>query len=167
MCYHYRWRDREDTMHPKIKQPTARPPNILIYSQPKRGKTTLLAALRGNLILDFQHGTDWMVSGKLQPYVWHIERFDEWEEAYNYLRNDEHPFKWVSLDTTTKLTNLSLREGVGAEGDEPLPSGISLPKRGLAGEHIKIILDKFRRLGLGVIFTANERIIPKKAEGHS
>jgi|ERR1700742_176282 len=151
----------------KITRPTNYFPSITIYSRAKTGKTKFLTtAGQGKiLILDAQHGTDWMTHPKLQPDVWHIEKWSDWEDAYQFLRHEKHNYIWAGNDTLTKLHNLSLRMVINAEGDKPLPSGISLPKRGLAGEHVKMMIDKFRRLPMGVIFTANERVITTKPDG--
>jgi hypothetical protein len=156
----------------KITIPSHYQPMIGIYAPHKIGKTllTLTAAPQGKLlIIDPQHGTDWMAElpENKRPHVWHIERYSEWEEVYNYLRNERHPYTWVVNDTTNKLHNLSLRSVIGAEGDKPLPSGISQPKRGLAGEKIKLMVDRFRKLPIGVIWTVNERVLEITAADNS
>ncbi|MCA1624149.1 MAG: ATP-binding protein [Acidobacteria bacterium] len=148
-------------MNAKITRPSQQfyLPTITIYSPAKVGKSLISLTVGRNelLILDAQHGTDWMRHPKLDPNVWHISNYSEWEEAYYYLRDRKHPYKWVSNDTITKLHNLALRKVLGVKPDVPLPSGISLPKRGAAGEHTKLMIDNFRRLPMGVIFIAGER----------
>lgn len=152
----------------KITMPGYYLPTIGIYAPQKVGKSllSLTAAPQGKLlIIDAQHGTDWMYTlpERIRPHVWHVEKWSEWEEAYDFLRNEKHSYTWVSNDTINKLHNYALRKVTGSEGDKPLPAAISQPRRGAAGEHLKLMIDKFRKLPMGVIFIANERVLEIKA----
>ena len=49
-----------------IKASNHNPKNLIIFSKPKVGKTTLLAQLPDNLILDFEEGSDYVDAMKIK-----------------------------------------------------------------------------------------------------
>jgi len=50
----------------KIKASLTDPAKLIIYSKPKTGKTSLLAELDNNLILDLESGTDYYDAMKIK-----------------------------------------------------------------------------------------------------
>ena len=90
--------------------------NILCHADTGGGKTVLWADLPDILILAIEEGT---ISAKrrLPPpkkgqlrKVWRIKRWPDLVEAYEWLRDHEdHPFKWVMLDSITKAQNMCIR----------------------------------------------------------
>lgn len=92
---------------------------LLLYSDPKMGKTTLAETAVGpRLILDAEGGTDWLVSDtvtwdpKTSPptgldsdvsVVVHVLDWDTVELVYSWLQRGEHEFRSVILDSLTEL----------------------------------------------------------------
>ena len=75
------------------------PTKLLLYGQPKVGKTTALAQLPGCLIVELDDGGADYVSGlKVQ-----INNIKEYDELCDELIKQNKPYDFVALDTATKL----------------------------------------------------------------
>lgn len=136
-------------------------PRFLIYSRNKKGKTTfgISAGVDRTLVLDPEHGTDEMKSK--DPNVWHIEKWEDYDDIINYLRFTPHPYQWVVVDGLTKVSNISLKYVMRLHEEKSLdriPGMVQLKDYGKSGELMKEMLNKFHALPMGVIFIANERM---------
>lgn len=147
----------------KIVRPSQskRPPRFLIYGRNKKGKTTFAtsAGQENTLIIDCEQGTEGMV--KRDPHVWPIESWADLDDVVNYLKLGKHNYKWVSPDTLTRLSNLSLRYVMGVEEERDLtrkPGLVQQRDYGKAGELMKEMMWRLHNLPMGVIFTAQERV---------
>lgn len=147
----------------RIQRPAEikRLPKFHIYARQKKGKTTfsVSAGVEKTLVLDPEHGTDLMQSKN--PHVWHIERWEDMDEAYNYLRSGDHPYEWVSVDGLTKLSNMSLKYTMRIQEErsiDRIPGQVQQRDYGRAGEVMKTMLTNFHNLPQGVIFTSQERM---------
>lgn len=87
----------------KTEPVTQDPKNLIIYSSPKTGKTSALAQLPNNLIVDMENGTKY-VSG----FVTHAENYKDLYKIAKALKEEEHPYKFVTLDTVTALEDICL-----------------------------------------------------------
>ena len=137
-------------------------PKFLVYSRNKKGKTTfsLSAGVDKTLVIDPEHGTDEMV--KKNPNVWKIERWEDLDDVYNYLRYSDHPYQWVCLDGLTKIANMSLKYVMKLQEERSLdriPGMVQQRDYGKAGELMKDLLTRFHTLQMGVVFTAQERML--------
>lgn len=148
----------------KITQPSksTRPPRMLIYSRNKKGKTTFCTSPgQGNvLIVDPEDGTEGMV--RKDPHVWHIDSWADMDDPYQYLKTGKHDYKWVALDGLTKFSNMSLRFVMSQEEERDLtrkPGMVQKQDYGKSGELMKGMLNNYHALGMGVIFTCQERVI--------
>lgn len=135
-------------------------PRFLIYSRNKKGKTTfgISAGVEKTLVLDPEHGTDEFKSKN--PHVWHIERWEDLDDAYNFLRNTKHQYEWVNLDGLTKLSNMSLKYVMKLQEEKSLdriPGMVQQRDYGKSGELMKDLLTRFHSLPMGVVFTSQER----------
>ena len=88
--------------------------NWLLYGPAGIGKTTLAAQLDNNLILAVEKGTsrkgtNTLARGK-NVKVWPINSLADLEEAYLYLKNEDHPFKVTTIDTGTALQIQTMKE---------------------------------------------------------
>jgi hypothetical protein len=65
-------------------------PKFLVYARNKKGKTTfgLSAGVDKTLVLDPERGTAEMRTKN--PHVWPIEKWEDLEDAYQYLKNGTH-----------------------------------------------------------------------------
>jgi hypothetical protein len=79
------------------------PKNLILFGLPKVGKTTALAELPNNLVIDLENGTDF-VSG----YVVKANNYIDLYKIAKELKETEHNFKFVTLDTVTALEDIAL-----------------------------------------------------------
>lgn len=136
-------------------------PKFLIYSRNKKGKTTfgLSAGVEQTLVLDPERGTSEMRTKN--PNVWPINRWEDYDEAYNYLRYTNHPYKWVLVDAMTKANNICLKHVMKTQEEKSLdriPGFVQKQDYGKSGELMKDLITRFHNMPMGVIFTANERM---------
>jgi hypothetical protein len=148
----------------KIVRPASstRPPRIFIYSRNKKGKTRFCTTPGQDqvLILDPEKGTEGMV--KLNPHVWPIHKWEDLDEAYNFLKSGNHSYSWVAVDGLTKFSNMSLRWVMHQAEERDLtrqPGMVQRQDYGKSGEKFKDMLWNFHSLPMGVIYTAQERVI--------
>lgn len=146
----------------RIQRPAGiiRLPKLHIYARQKKGKTTFStsAGVEKTLVLDPEHGTDLMQSKN--PHVWHIEKWEDLDEAYNFIRSGDHPYEWISVDGLTKLSQMSLKYTMRLQEErsiDRIPGQVQQRDYGRAGEVMKTMLTNFHNLNQGVIFTSQER----------
>lgn len=147
----------------RIQKPSQqqRYPKFLIYARNKKGKTTfgISAGVDKTLVIDPEHGTDEMRTK--DPNVWHIERWEDLDDVYYYLRDGDHPYQWVVVDGMTKLSNMALKYVMKLQEEKSLdriPGMVQQRDYGKSGELMKDLITRFHNLKIGVIFTAQERM---------
>lgn len=79
------------------------PHNLIIFGLPKAGKTTALSKLKNNLIVDLENGTDYV-----EGYSIKARSIEDIINIVNALQTEQHNFKFVTIDTVTKLEELAL-----------------------------------------------------------
>lgn len=84
---------------PKVTQD---PKNLIIYGVPKIGKTTLLATLESNLIIDLEEGSDYVEALKVK-----IKSIKELSELCAEIKKANKPYKFITIDTVTALEELA------------------------------------------------------------
>lgn len=146
----------------KIRKPSEveKKPSILIYARNKKGKTTLGASAPNVLILDPEGGTDTMV--KKNPDVWPIEEWSNLEEAYKFLKLGDHNYEWVFPDGLTRMHRMALRFVMKQAEERDLdrrPGQITQKDYGQANEMVQQMILNFHSLPLGVVYSAQERMI--------
>ena len=97
----------------KVKAVTKSPRKLLIYSLPKTGKTTAVAQLDDCLIVDLERGTDMVDALKVQA-----DDVSELKEIVSALKQKKEetgkaPYKYIAIDTATKLEDFSESIAVG------------------------------------------------------
>jgi len=135
-------------------------PRLLIYARNKKGKSTfgISAGIERTLILDPEDGTDEMKTKN--PHVWKINRWEDLDDAVNFLRYGTHTYEWVVVDGLTKLSNMGLKYVMKLQEEKSLdriPGFVQQRDYGKSGELMKIMLDRFHSLKMGIVFTAQER----------
>lgn len=115
----------------KIQLPTEKrepretiPRTLLIYSLPKAGKTTIVSQLENSLILECEPGGADFVSGKILD----IETPGQLASAISEIGEAGHPYKYLIVDTLTKLDEWS--EIVGTYNYMDKPQGKRLNREG-------------------------------------
>lgn len=140
-----------------------RKPKFLIYGRNKKGKTTfsISAGIENTLVLDPEFGTGQMKSK--DPNVWPIERWEDLDEAYQFIRLGDHPYEWIAVDGLTKMSSMALNYVMRVAEERSLdrhPGMVQLKDYGQAGVLVKDMLNNFYNLrNYGVIFTAQERMV--------
>ena len=145
----------------KIQKPATRkrPPQILVYARNKKGKSTFGASAPNVLMIDPENGTDHLK--KVNPDAWHVAMWEDIEEAYRFLRLGDHKYEWVCVDGITRIHNMALRFVMSQAEERDLdraPGMVQLKDYGKANELLKGMLLNFQALGLGIIYTAQERM---------
>ena len=145
----------------KIRKPSrapARGKSILIYARNKKGKTRFCTTAPNVLILDPERGTDESV--KIDPDVWEINQWQDFDEVYKFLRSGKHSYEYVAFDGMTRFSNMALRFVMKQAEEHDLtrkPGMVQQRDYGRAGELMKGLMYNFHTLGIGTIYTAAER----------
>lgn len=90
---------------PKTKVPrsTSSPENLIIFSKPKVGKTTLFADLEDCLILDLEKGSKYVEALKISA-----SSTEEIMAIGKQIKADGFPYKYVAVDTITALEEMCI-----------------------------------------------------------
>jgi len=83
----------------KRKVLTKVPKTLLIYSLPKVGKTTIVSQLENSLLLECELGGADFVEGQILD----IRGPKQLEETFSAIREANYPYKYLIIDTLTKL----------------------------------------------------------------
>jgi hypothetical protein len=95
---------------PKTKLPveSKSPKRLIIFSAPKVGKTSLLAALEDNLIIDLENGTEYVEAMKVRANSMQDLKDIKAALQKEFEANGNKPvYKYGSLDTVTALEDVS------------------------------------------------------------
>jgi hypothetical protein len=85
----------------KIPAKLQNPKRLIIFSKPKRGKTTALAALDNCLIVDTENGSNYVEALKVQ-----ISTIQDINDLCKELKAARYPYKFIALDTITMLEDV-------------------------------------------------------------
>ncbi len=81
-----------------VKPSEVNPRHLLIYGPSKIGKTTKVSELQNTLILDLEHGTDYIEATKVN-----VESYIHLIQLLNKIREQKKPYKILVIDTIDKL----------------------------------------------------------------
>ena len=87
----------------KIKATLISPRKLVIFSKPKVGKTSALAALDNALLLDLENGSDFLDAMKVKANS--LEDIKKIGEA---IKTKGKPYKYIIVDTVTKLEDMCM-----------------------------------------------------------
>ena len=85
----------------KVAPECKSPKNLIIFSKPKIGKTSLLSTLDNCLILDLEGGTKYLNAMKVEA-----KSFEEIREVGKAIKEAGHPYKYIAVDTITALEEM-------------------------------------------------------------
>ena len=93
---------------PTSKLPAAHtsPKNLIVFSKPKVGKTSLFAQLENALILDLENGTDYVDAMKLKA-----SNVEEIKAIGDAIIAAGKPYKYIVIDTITALEEMAIPYG--------------------------------------------------------
>lgn len=89
------------TKRSKVK--TENPKFMILFGKPKSGKTTILAGLDDCLIIDLEDGTDYVEALSLKA-----SNMKELGDIANAIEGAGKPYKYIAIDTATKLEEICL-----------------------------------------------------------
>jgi len=87
----------------KVKATSQSPSNLIIFSKPKTGKTTLFASLENCLILDLENGADYIDAIKLKA-----SSVEEIKHIGKAIKDAGNPYDYVAIDTITALEEMCI-----------------------------------------------------------
>ena len=86
----------------KIEPAFQDPKNLILYGQPKVGKTTILSHLPNCLILDFEDGSDYVSALKLK-----VKTLADLQEICKAIKEAGNPYTFIGIDTVTSLEDFA------------------------------------------------------------
>lgn len=102
----------------KVSAETKSPKNLIIFSKPKVGKTSLIAELPNCLILDLESGSDYVDAMKLKANT-----VDELKEIGKAIIDAGRPYDYIAVDTITALETMCIKEAEKMYAATPMGSG--------------------------------------------
>lgn len=136
-----------------------RAPRLLVYGRNKKGKTHFGNTAPDVLVLDPDDQPR-----ALRP-SWPINRWEDMNEAYQYLKAGKHPYRWVNMDGATKIYSYALR-WVMRQNEEKVaamdrkPDLKKIQHYGWANSIFETMLHNFHSLrDIGIIITAQEKMV--------
>lgn len=144
----------------RIRKPGVGKKRFLFYARNKKGKTFCSTkGLEGKiLILDPENGTEELPD---TFDVWPINKWEDMDEAYKFIRSGQHTYEWVLMDGLTRINNMALRFVMEQQEERDLdrqPGMVAQRDYGKSGELMKGMLFNFHNLDINIVFTAQERI---------
>lgn len=86
--------------------------NACVYAHQGAGKTVFAGSGANTFIMDSDHGTQSAEAQGSKASVMPVYDFDQVEEAYDYMANGKHDYKWVWWDTLTLFQDRALIDDV-------------------------------------------------------
>ena len=155
-----------------VKASRKSPKHMIIYGPPKIGKTSMLAKLENCLIIDLEDGSDMVDALKVK-----VNSLDELTEVGKEIMKNNKPYKYVAIDTISKLEEwceaeakeLYMKTSMGKNFDAKYPgmSILSLPNGG-GYLYLRIAfkkwIDKLNKLADHVILVGHlkDKVVDKK-----
>lgn len=153
---------RKITSPSKMKRRRA----ILVFGRHKSGKTLFGLTAPKVLVLDPEHGTDPYV--KRDPHVWHMAEWQDADEYYHFLKLGKHDYEWAFLDGLTRIHKMAMNFAKNQREErsvEQKPTKRTQSDYGVAGDLMLQLVLNLHSLGMGLIMSAQERMIQISDDG--
>jgi hypothetical protein len=119
----------------RVKATHMSPKNLIIFSKPKVGKTSLLAQLDDCLIIDLEDGSDYVDALKVKA-----KSVDDIKAIGKAIKEADYPYKYIAVDTITALETICMpyaevlysRTPMGKNWFKKTPDGKYAPDSGKA-----------------------------------
>lgn len=134
---------------------------ILVYGRNGKGKTRFAATAPKPLVIDINEKGTRSVRNYKDVDVLPVSKWPDIVYAYWMLREGDHRYESVVIDTLTAMQHLCMRHVLGEEADRDPHKDPNMPSRrewGKLAELMKPLILQFRNLPMHVIFTAQERV---------
>jgi hypothetical protein len=113
---------------------TKSPKNLVIFSKPKVGKTTLLSQLPNSLLIDLEDGSDYVSAVKIK--ITTIQDLFNLETAIN---NAGKPYKYIAIDTISALEEFCIPYAEFLYSKSPMGANWFTPTTGGKAKHGSIL----------------------------
>lgn len=145
--------------------------NWLLYGDSGIGKTVAAAQLPNVLIVAADPGTVSAArfNGEANGIrkVWPVRSFADFEEVYNYLYEDDHPFDWVVVDSLTRARELAMWHTSSKRADDAAkkqkentdPYAPELRDYLVTQEKIKYLVTDWNALPVNVFWIATAMLV--------
>ena len=134
---------------------------VLVYGRNGRGKTRFAATAPKPLIVDCNERGTKSVRNYPNAYVFRANKWEDLTYVYWYLKEGNHKYESVILDTLSQAQNLCMKHILAEAEDRDPNRPPSMPDRrawGQLGELMKPLMLNYRNLNLNVVFVCQERI---------
>lgn len=115
----------------KVKATRVNPKKLIIFGKPKSGKTTCLSQLDDCLLVDLEHGSEFVDAMKIDIIsvardndISELEALKGTIKKLNDIKKEigKYPYKYIAIDTITKLEELVLPLAADLYRKEPMGS---------------------------------------------
>lgn len=113
---------------------TKSPKNLLIFSKPKVGKTTLMSQLPDSLLIDLEEGSDYVSAVKIK--ITTIQELFNLEQA---ILAAGKPYKYIAIDTVSALEELCIPYAEFLFSKSPMGVNWFTPTTGGKAKHGSIL----------------------------
>jgi len=131
ICQHLQLKkEKNNNMElPKTKIGATRksPKNMVIYGPPKIGKTTALSQLDNCLIIDLEEGSDMIEALKIK-----VNNLNMLAAVGKEIMKEKKPYKYVAIDTVTRLEEWCEIEGKRIYRDTPMGKNFDKDNKGVS-----------------------------------
>lgn len=142
----------------------------LIFGPAGHGKTHLLGTAQEDertspmLLLDFEGGEETLAG--LDIDVAPIRSWDDYNEAFELLTDDDCPYKSLGIDSISETHIWALLDRIAEKGDSRKePDLIEMGDYGVVSTQMRRMLREFRDLPMHVFYTAGAKEIEVRKEG--
>lgn len=92
----------------KVKAKVENPRFLILFGKPKAGKTTLVAALDNNLIIDLEGGSEFLEALAVQARS--VKDLGDIANAIREIKKEtgKYPYKYITIDNATRLEEMCM-----------------------------------------------------------
>lgn len=134
---------------------------MVVYGRNKSGKTVFsCSSPLKTLLIDCNERGSASVRKLDNVMVYELQRWEDLDPIYWYLRSGEHDFEVVVIDTITMLATIGMKWVLKDDADRDFNRDPMTPDKrswGKLGEAMKETIIRFRNLPYHIIFTAQEK----------
>lgn len=159
----------------KVKAKVSNPRFLILFGRPKAGKTSCVAALEGNLIIDLEGGSEFLECLSIQART--VSDLGEIATAIreHIKQNNKKPYKYITIDNATRLEEICLPYAAQLYKQQPTGKNwqgtdVRLLPQGSGYQYIRIavrkVIDMFKELtdNLILIGHTKDKYINKNGE---
>lgn len=150
----------------KVKAKINNPRFLIIYGRPKAGKTSCVAALDNNLIIDLEGGSEFLDCLSIQA-----RSVSDLADIANAIRSkmkeiNGYPYKYITLDNATRLEEICLSYAATLYKQQPQGKSwqgtdVRLLPQGAGYQYIRLavrkVIDMFKELTENLILIGHTK----------